>query len=310
MPRQDAALREGLQAHQPEQGHRARASRQRRRTTRTRGRPPRPRPRARPPAARQNTEELRNRLFALPQRPANADTRRGPRPARRAARPARAGLRDLQVRLRSELPVRLRRRWSCSPLQGRLQGHRRHRARPHRPARRRRRRTSTSRSGPPAAAPRRSTRSRSSTAGSCSRPRRSTGPPARTPSRQNPTVGQVLLMSKAALEQRVLADPRALDLCLRAQRHRHRPDRPPRAGDDGVPGRQGLPADDHLAQVRPLLPDRLGQRLRPLLRLAVDIAAVNGIPILGNQGPGTITEAVIRDLMPSRGRCARRRSSP
>jgi hypothetical protein len=30
---------------------------------------------------------------------------------------------------------------------------------------------------------------------------------------------------------------------------------------------------------------------------AVDIASVNGIPILGNQGPGTITEAVIRDLM-------------
>ena len=30
---------------------------------------------------------------------------------------------------------------------------------------------------------------------------------------------------------------------------------------------------------------------------AVDIAQVNGIPILGNQGPGTITEAVIKDLL-------------
>ena len=30
---------------------------------------------------------------------------------------------------------------------------------------------------------------------------------------------------------------------------------------------------------------------------AVDIAQVNGLPILGNQGPGSITEAVIRDLL-------------
>jgi hypothetical protein len=30
---------------------------------------------------------------------------------------------------------------------------------------------------------------------------------------------------------------------------------------------------------------------------AVDIAAVNGIPITGHQGPGTITEAVIKDLL-------------
>ena len=44
---------------------------------------------------------------------------------------------------------------------------------------------------------------------------------------------------------------------------------------------------------------------------AVDIAAVNGIPITGHQGPGTITEAVIKDLLAAPGRrCARRRSSP
>ncbi len=34
---------------------------------------------------------------------------------------------------------------------------------------------------------------------------------------------------------------------------------------------------------------------------AVDIAAVNGIPIAGNQGPGSITEAVLRDLMALQG---------
>ena len=58
-------------------------------------------------------------------------------------------------------------------------------------------RTSTSRSGPPAAARRRSTRSRSSTAGSCSRPPRSTAPPARTRSAApSATIGQILLMSQ------------------------------------------------------------------------------------------------------------------
>jgi hypothetical protein len=34
---------------------------------------------------------------------------------------------------------------------------------------------------------------------------------------------------------------------------------------------------------------------------AVDIAQVNGIPILGNQGRGSITEAVIRDLLELQG---------
>jgi hypothetical protein len=34
---------------------------------------------------------------------------------------------------------------------------------------------------------------------------------------------------------------------------------------------------------------------------AVDVAAVNGIPILGNQGQGSITEAVINDLLKLQG---------
>ena len=43
---------------------------------------------------------------------------------------------------------------------------------------------------------------------------------------------------------------------------------------------------------------------------AVDIAMVNGIPIYGNQGPGTITEAVMqRPAHSSRARWSRTRSS-
>ena len=34
---------------------------------------------------------------------------------------------------------------------------------------------------------------------------------------------------------------------------------------------------------------------------AVDISAINGVPILGNQGPGSVTEATIRELLTLRG---------
>ena len=34
---------------------------------------------------------------------------------------------------------------------------------------------------------------------------------------------------------------------------------------------------------------------------AVDIAAINGIPILGHQGPGSITEALVQDLLQLQG---------
>jgi hypothetical protein len=37
---------------------------------------------------------------------------------------------------------------------------------------------------------------------------------------------------------------------------------------------------------------------------AVDIAAINGVPILGNQGPGSVTEATIRELLTLRGAMA------
>ncbi len=107
------------------------------------------------------SQNLRPRLRALPGRA--ADGRRAERRSaeRRQRRPRRQG----------RLAAR------------RLEGDRRHRPRPHRGRRRRASTpTSTSRSGPPARAPRGSTRSRSSTAGSCWRRRRSTGPRARTPS--------------------------------------------------------------------------------------------------------------------------------
>ena len=66
----------------------------------------------------------------------------------------------------------------------------------------------SSRSGRPAAARRGSTRSRSSTAGSCSRPPSIYRANGKNVLRSGPTIGQILLLSKAQLQKRVLADER------------------------------------------------------------------------------------------------------
>ena len=55
------------------------------------------------------------------------------------------------------------------------------------------------------------------------------------------------------------ADP---DLRLRPPGHPGRRDRPPRAGHARVPRRLRLQPDGHVAALRPLVPDRLGQRVR------------------------------------------------
>ena len=52
----------------------------------------------------------------------------------------------------------------------------------------------------------------------------------------------------------------------RPRGHPHGPDRPPRAGLAGIPGRVGHASHDHQPQVRPRLLHQLGQRLTPQLR--------------------------------------------
>jgi murein DD-endopeptidase MepM/ murein hydrolase activator NlpD len=115
------------------------------------------------------------------------------------------------------------------------------------------------------------------------------------------TIGQILLMSKEVLAQRVLADPRIeIYSCGRSD------------VESGQIDRRILATLEYLAE--------RGYRLT-LTSLkcghsfytssgnvsahssgnAVDIAQVNGLPILGNQGPGSITEAVVRDLLKLQG---------
>ena len=95
----------------------------------------------------------------------------------------------------------------------------------------------------------------------------------------------VLLMSKEALAARVLADPRRRHLRLRPQRHPHRPDRPPRARHARVPGRLRPEPDGHPLKCGHSFLTKSGNVSEHSSGNAVDIAAVNGTPILGHQGP-------------------------
>ena len=162
--------------------------------------------------------------------------------------------------------------------------------------------TSTSRSARPAAARRRSTRSRSSTAGSCSRRRRSTAPPARTRSTGARLDRPGAVDVEGAAGQARAHRPAARDLRLRPRGHPDRPDRPPRAGAARVPGRARLPAHGHLAQVRPLVlhrPRATSPTTPPATRSTSPRSTA--MPVLGNQGPGSITEALVSDMLQLQG---------
>ena len=129
-----------------------------------------------------------------------------------------------------------------------------------------RRRTCGSRSAPPAAAPRRSTRSRSSTAGSCLS--RAAATPASghnaafKTNAANLSIGQLMLLSKEALARRVLADPRIeIYDCGQTDIRSGRIDRRVLATMLYLAA-SGLAPDDLVARVRPRHPHRIRQRVR------------------------------------------------
>ena len=111
-----------------------------------------------------------------------------------------------------------------------------------------------------------------------------------------PTVGQILLMSKDALAKRVLSNPR-----IEFQ------------GDGRLDIRSGMVDRRVLATLEFLAANGLKPTVSSLYRPgaitvsgnvsahssgnAVDIAAINGTPIIGNQGNGSITDITIRRLL-------------
>ena len=86
------------------------------------------------------------------------------------------------------------------------------------------------------------------------------------PDAKNPSIGQILLMSKESLQTQVLNEPEHQHLQLRPPRHRGGRHRPARPRDARVPRRQRPEADGQLAALRPRLPDDVGQRQRALVR--------------------------------------------
>ena len=67
---------------------------------------------------------------------------------------------------------------------------------------------------------------------------------------ETPSIGQIMLMSKDALQRRA-AQPAHRHLPVRPSRHRHRPDRPARARDARVPRLLRPQADRDVAALRP-----------------------------------------------------------
>jgi len=118
---------------------------------------------------------------------------------------------------------------------------------------------------------------------------------------QTATIGQILLMSKESLIQRVLANPRIEVYSC---------------------GRRDIEAGGVDRRVLATLEFLAANGLRPAVTSlhcghgfytaggnvsahssgnAVDIAKINGIPILGNQGPGSITDIAVRRLLTLQG---------
>jgi murein DD-endopeptidase MepM/ murein hydrolase activator NlpD len=116
-----------------------------------------------------------------------------------------------------------------------------------------------------------------------------------------PSIGQVLLMGKDALAQRVLADPRIqIYDCGRRDVQTGQVDRRVLATLAFLAASGFKPAVSSLHCGHSFL-TASGNVSEHSSGNAVDIAAVNGIPIVGHQGSGSITELVIQRLLTLQG---------
>jgi hypothetical protein len=116
-----------------------------------------------------------------------------------------------------------------------------------------------------------------------------------------PTIGQILLMSKDQLSQRVLADPR-VDIygCGRQDVRTGQIDRRVLATLEFLVSSGFKPTVTSLKCGHGFY-TASGNVSNHSSGNAVDIAAVNGIPILGHQGKGSITDIVVQRLLTLQG---------
>ncbi|MEA2317205.1 MAG: hypothetical protein QOD44_1394 [Solirubrobacteraceae bacterium] len=118
---------------------------------------------------------------------------------------------------------------------------------------------------------------------------------------KNPSIGQILLMSKEALQQRVLDDPSVqLYDCGRRDIMAGAIDRRVLATLEFLAASGLKPTVSSLECGHGQLTSS-GNISEHTTGTAVDIAAINGIPILGNQGAGSITDITIRRLLTLQG---------
>jgi Transglycosylase SLT domain/Peptidase family M23 len=121
------------------------------------------------------------------------------------------------------------------------------------------------------------------------------------PNAATPTIGQILLMSKETLMQRVLADPRVTIYgCGRQDVQAGAIDRRVLATLEFLVASGFNPTVSSLHCGHTYLTTS-GNVSEHSTGTAVDIAAVNGIPILGHQGKDSITDTVIQRLLTLQG---------
>jgi hypothetical protein len=115
------------------------------------------------------------------------------------------------------------------------------------------------------------------------------------------SIGQILLMSKEALQQRVLHDARVqLYACGRDDIRSGAIDRRVLATLEFLAASGLKPTVSSLECGHGVM-TASGNVSEHSTGTAVDIAAINGIPILGHQGPGSITDTTIRRLLTLQG---------
>jgi hypothetical protein len=121
------------------------------------------------------------------------------------------------------------------------------------------------------------------------------------PDAKNPSIGQILLMSKASLQKRVLEDPRIqIYDCGRTDVRAGNIDRRVLATLEFL-ATSGLKPTVSAMECGHSLMTTSGNVSEHSSGNAVDIAAINGIPILGHQGDGSITDMTIRRLLTLQG---------
>jgi murein DD-endopeptidase MepM/ murein hydrolase activator NlpD len=118
---------------------------------------------------------------------------------------------------------------------------------------------------------------------------------------KNPSIGQILLMSKESLQQRVLSSPNIkIYACGRRDIEAGQVDRRVLATLEFLAASGLKPTVSSLHCGHGYLTTS-GNVSEHSTGTAVDIAAINGIPIIGHQGPGSITDITIRRLLTLQG---------